>query len=260
MKRNALLAALMVISSSANATLRPGDLAFTAFNADEDGFALVALRDLSPYTTIYFSDNEWTGGSPGVGSFNTGENTFAWISGTESLAAGSVVRFQAIDKATRAASTGAFGLIVSGSPGFSATGDTLFAYSGDAGGQPEAFIAALSSENFAGSDLTGTELIPGINAVAITPSTDFGEYSGVRSGLRSIGAYAGLINDATLWSTQTTGDFSTHAPNLTQFAVAPVPEPQTYALLLTGLGLVGMRLRQRQRTRLPIPLPGANFG
>jgi hypothetical protein len=259
MKHNALLAALMVISGSANATLQPGDLAFTAFNADEDGFALVALRDLSPYTTIYFSDNEWTGGAPSIGSFNTGENTFAWVSGTESLAAGSVVRFHQIDKSTRAASTGAFGLVVSGTPGFSATGDTLFAYSGDATGKPAAFIAALSSENFAGTDLAGTELIPGVNSVAITTSTDFGEYSGARSGLNSIGAYAGLINDATLWSTKTTGDFSTHAPNLTQFAVAPVPEPQTYALLLTGLGLVGMRLRQRQRTRLPILLARPNF-
>jgi len=259
MKRNSLLAALMVLSGSANAMLQPGDLAFTAFNADEDGFALVTLRDLSAYTTIYFSDNEWSGGAPGIGTFNSGENTFAWISGTESLAAGSVVRFHAIDKATRAASTGAFGLIVSGSPGFSASGETLFAYSGDAEGKPAAFIAALSSENFAGSDLAGTELIPGMNSIAITPSTDFGEYTGARSGLNSIGAYAGLINEASLWSTQTTGDFSTRAPNLTPFAVAPVPEPQTYALLLTGLGLVGMRLRQRQRTRLPILLTGAKF-
>ena len=147
MKRNSLLAAVMVMSGSANAMLQPGDLAFTAFNADEDGFALVALRDLSPYTTVYFSDNEWNGGPPGVGSFNTGENTFAWVSGTESIAAGNVVRFQAIDKATRSASNGAFGLIASGSSGFSASGDTLFAYSGDAGGTPTAFVAAPISAN-----------------------------------------------------------------------------------------------------------------
>lgn len=254
MKRHYAIAALMCFSATANATLQAGDLAFTAFNADEDGFALVTLRTLAPYTTVYFTDNEWLGGAPGAGSFNTGENTFAWISGTEQLRAGTVVRFSAIDQAARSASVGAFGLIHSGTPGFSATGDTLYAYVGDASAAPVAFITALSSENFAGSNLSGTGLTAGINALAITPSTDFGEYTGTRAGLSSIGDYRALVNDATLWGTQTTGDFSTLAPNLNAFSVAAVPEPETYALLLTGLGLVTMRLRQRARQRQPLAL------
>jgi hypothetical protein len=102
MNRKSAIAALLVASGSVNAALQPGDLAFTAFNADEDGFALVALRNVAPFTTVHFSDNEWTGGAPGVGSFNTGESTFAWVSGAETLPAGSVVRFRAIDQATRA--------------------------------------------------------------------------------------------------------------------------------------------------------------
>lgn len=252
MNRKSLVAALLLVSGSSHA-LQPGDLAFTAFNADEDGFALVALRSVAPFTTIHFSDNEWSGGAPGTGAFNTGENTFAWVTGSETLAPGTVVRFRAIDQATRSASAGAFGLIVSGTPGFSATGDTIFAYTADASGAPAGFIAALSSENFAGSDLAGTGLVVGTSANAISASTDFGEYAGIRSGLATFGAYAALVNDAANWNALTTGDFALADPNLTPFTVAAVPEPQTYALLLTGLGLIGMRLHARRRAGMPVP-------
>jgi hypothetical protein len=254
MNRKFAVAALFALSSTVHAALQAGDLAFTSFNADEDGFSIVALTNIAPYTTLYFSDNEWNGGAPGIGSFNTGENIFAWVSGSETLAAGNVVRFSAIDQATRASSSGAFGLVVSGTPGFSATGDTIFAYSGNASAAPTTFITALSSENFAGSNLLGTGLINAVNAVAITPSTDFGEYIGPRAGLGSFGAYAGLINDAARWRALTTGDFATAVPNGVPFTVTAVPEPQTYALLLTGLGLVAMRLRERLRARSPMPL------
>jgi hypothetical protein len=254
MKRSTLLAALLFTTVSVNAALKPGDIAFTAFNADEDGFAIVALRELAPYTTLHFSDNEWTGGAPGAGTFTTGENTFAWISGTLPLAAGSVVRFSAIDQAARAASVGAFGLVQSGTPGFSASGDTIFAFSADTAGAPTQFVAALSSEGFAGSSLAGTGLVAGVSAVAIGTGADFGEYKGVRSGLRSFGDYAGLINDASHWGSFASGDFAATVPNLTRFEIAPVPEPETYALLMTGLGLIGLRLKQRRSVRAPLAL------
>ena len=259
MNRKSIVAAFLAVSGAVHAALQPGDLAFTAFNADEDGFALVALRNVAPFTTVHFSDNEWSGGAPGTGSFNTGENTFAWVTGSNTLQAGSVVRFRAIDQATRSASAGAFGLVVSGTPGFSATGDTMFAYTADASGAPTGFIAAMSSENFAGSSLAGTGLATGVSAVAITPSTDFGQYTGIRSGLATFPAYAGLINDATKWTTFTTGDFPSTAPDMTTFSIAAVPEPQTYALLLTGLGLIAMRLRQRQRMGAPMRLQPAGI-
>jgi len=252
MNRKSAIAALLVVSGSVHAALQPGDLAFTAFNADEDGFALVALRNVAPFTTVHFSDNEWNGGAPGVGSFNTGESTFAWVSGSEMLAAGTVVRFEAIDQAARASSVGAFTILVSGSPGFAATGDTLFAYETGATGAPTGLIAAISSENFAGSNLAGTGLATGVNAVAIASGADFGEYSGIRSGLGSFPAYAGVINDPANWTAFATGEFAATIPNLTPFSVAAVPEPQTYALLLTGVGLIAFRLRDRGRKRAPI--------
>src|SRR5262245_58649129 len=132
MNRKSLVAALLAMSGSVQAALQPGDLAFTAFNADEDGFALVALTNVPAFTTVHFSDNEWSGGAPGVGAFNTGESTYAWVSGSATLPAGSVVRFSAVDQAARSSSVGAFTLLVSGTPGFAATGDTIFAYAADA--------------------------------------------------------------------------------------------------------------------------------
>lgn len=247
----AILALLLCAAAPARAGLsQPGDLAFTAFNADEDGFAVVALRDIAPQTRVYFNDNEWLGGAPLTGSFNSGESLLRWVSGTDAIAAGTVVRFSAIDKTNRAASVGTFNL-VGGTSGFSANGDTLFAYLGDASGNPTAFLAALSSENFAGSDLTGSGLVIGQHALAITNGADFGEYVGPRSGLTSFGAYGELLNNPVHWSAHATGAFEDTLPNLTPFTVAAVPEPETYALLLTGMGLVGWRLQKTRRTLAP---------
>jgi hypothetical protein len=246
MKRISVLAALLFAAAHGNAALQPGDLAFTAFNADEDGFAVVALKRIAPFSAVYFSDNEWNGGAPGEGAFNTGEGTYAWVSGATEIAAGTVVRFSAIDQAVRAASIGAFGQVLSGVTGFAATGDTLFAYTGASPSAPSALLAAVSSDAFAGSSLAGSGLAPGVNAVNVGAGADYAEYVGPRSGLSSFGAYAGLLTDASQWASHATGDFAATVPNLASFAVAPVPEPETYALLATGLALVTLRLRKRR--------------
>ena len=252
MKSTTLAAAILAAASSmAHAALQGGDLAFTAFNADEDGFAVAAMRKIPAFTTVYFSDNEWSGGAPGAGTFNTGENVYAWVTGPQAIEAGTVIRFSAIDQAMRASSVGAFGLFSGGTPGFSATGDTIFAYSGDAAGAPIQFIAALSSEGFAGSVLAGSGLAAGVNAVAVGTGADFAEYIGIRSGAASFGAYAALANDASQWRSFATGEFAATAPNLAPFQVAAVPEPQSYALLATGLLLVGGRLRAHARRHAP---------
>ncbi|MCC6535481.1 MAG: PEP-CTERM sorting domain-containing protein [Burkholderiales bacterium] len=240
-----VVVAALLAAGGVQAALQPGDIAFTAFNADEDGFALVALRDIAPYTSIYFSDNEWSGGAPASGSFNGGENTYAWISGAAPIGAGTVVRFSAIDRAARSASSGAFGLIQAGAPGFSASGDSLFAFSADASAAPTRFLAAISSEAFAGSDLAGTGLAIGAHAIAVGSGADFAEYSGPRAGLAAFAAYAALVNDVSQWQSRASGEFATLAPNVAAFGIAPVPEPQTYALLAAGLSLIGWRLRRR---------------
>jgi hypothetical protein len=249
--RNAIATALFVPTSTL-AALAPGDIAFTAFNADEDGFAVAVLKPIAAHTTVYFSDNEWIGGPPGVGAFTTGENTYAWASGPHTLAAGTVVRFSTIDQATRTVSHGTFALAQSGTPGLSASGDSLFAYLGDNPAAPTRFLAAISSENFAGSSLSDAGLALGSSAIAVGAGADFAEYVGARSGASAFSAYAATINDASLWTSRATGDFATTVPNLTNFEIAPVPEPETYALMLMGMGLLFWRLRSRARALHPI--------
>jgi hypothetical protein len=255
MKKLAMASMLCLAAGAAQAALQPGDLAFTAFNADEDGFAVVALRDLPQFQAIYFTDNEWSGGAPGTGQFNTGENTFVWVTGAHTIAAGTVVRFSQIDKAARSASIGAFALFQSGAPGFSASGDTLFAFTGDGSGVPDRLLAAVSSENYAGSSLADSGLQAGVHAVIVGAGADFAEYAGARTGLPSFADYRTTINDGSAWQSYATGDFATTIPNLGSFAVAPVPEPSSYALLAAGLGMIGWRLRRRAHQRAPKPLP-----
>lgn len=254
MKLRIITAALAcLLTASAHAALQPGDLAFTAFNADEDGFAVVALREIAPFSAVYFTDNEWNGGAPGTGHFNTGENTFVWASGLKAVAAGTVVRFSQIDQATRSASVGTFALILSGAPGFSASGDTLFAFTGSGAANPDRLIAALSSENFAGSTLTDSGLVHGVNALNVGTGADYAEYVGARAGRTSFDAYAGLLNSPAQWQSHLTGDFAATVPDMTAFTtVAAVPEPQSCMLFAAGLGLMGWRLRSRARTRGPV--------
>lgn len=247
MKPYAFAAALSLAVSAAHASLQPGDLAFTAFNADEDGFAVVALREIAPFSSIYFTDNEWSGGAPGTGSFNTGENTFLWATGMLPVTPGTVVRFSRIDQAARSVSVGAFALVASGAPGFSASGDTVFAYTGTGTSQPEQLLAALTTEGYAGSSLAGSGLVPGVNALAVATGADYAEYSGPRNGLASFGAYAALLTDATRWQAHGTGDFAATLPDMTNFSVTAVPEPRAYALLAAGLGLLGWRVRTNAR-------------
>ena len=62
----------LLVSGFGFGQTNPGDIAFTAFNADgTDEFAFVTLVDISANTTIWFTDNEWGGNS--FNDLNEGE-------------------------------------------------------------------------------------------------------------------------------------------------------------------------------------------
>lgn len=249
MKKLALVAALLA-ASQANAALNTGDIAFTAFNADEDGWALTTFVDIAANTKIYFTDNEWTGEA-----FNTGESYSSWTTGTSTISAGSVIRFSNVDTATTlAASVGSFVReSVSGSTnyGLSQSGDTVYAYLGNSAIAATTFLTAISSAasitSVADGGLINTGLIVGETATQLANGTDYAEYSGLRADLTSFDAYKPLVANVTAnWTNGGEGSFAATVPNTTAFTVAAVPEPETYALLVAGMGLVGFSARRRQ--------------
>ncbi len=179
-----------------------GDLSFTAFNADEDGWSMVALGVIGANTTVYFTDNEWDGSI-----FNGGESHHAWNTGISDIAAGSVIRFSAIDSSTDlAASTGSLSRVaVSGSAnyGMSASEETMYAYLGTSATAPTTFLAAITSGTFgtpsAGS-LANTGLSIGHGVIKLGSGTDYAEYAGARAGAMQFADYKSVVADAAHWN------------------------------------------------------------
>lgn len=250
MFRKTLIAAALLASGAAHAALGAGDIAFTSFNADEDGLSFVTFANIAANTTIYFSDNEWTGSA-----FNTGESYNVWNSGS-GIAAGTVVRFSKYDTASLSASVGTLSRAsVSGSSnwGIANSNETIYAYLGSSATAPTSFLAAITNGNFAvDGSLAGTGLTEGVNAIrlnanATSATPDFAEYNGVRSGLTSFAAYKTQVANVANWTVDTTnGNYAATVPNTTAFSVTAVPEPESYAMFLAGLGMVGAIARRRK--------------
>lgn len=250
MFRSTLIAAALLATSSAHA-LNTGDLAFTSFNADEDGWSMVTFVDIAANTRVYFTDNEWNGSAIGAGgAFNTGESHHQWVSGASVIAAGTVIRFSAIDVAGLSASVGSLSrATVSGSANFgiSQSADTVYAYQGSSASEATNFIAAISTGGFsvAEGQLANTGLADGVNAVKLKAASDYAEYAGVRSGQTTFAAYKPLVASSANWSDLGDGSYASKVPDVTAFAVTAVPEPSTEAMLLAGLGMLGLIARRR---------------
>jgi hypothetical protein len=239
MFRKILAAAILVgLTAEANAALSTGDLAFTAFNADEDGWVLTTFKDIDANTTIYFSDNTWTGSA-----FNATESFHAWNTGASSITAGTVIRFSQIDAPTRSASIGSFS--GSGSNfGMSATSETIYAYLGSSQNAPTTFLTAVSSESDTTS-LNNAGLSAGVNAIKLTNSTDYAEYIGTRSGLTSFLGYQALVNNPSNWKILVGGDQSLKVPNTDNFSAVPLPGAAwLFSSVVAGFTLIRRRENQ----------------
>ncbi len=242
MFRKMLATAILIgLTAEANASLSSGDLAFTAFNADEDGWALTTFKDIAANTTIYFSDNSWNGAA-----FNPTESFHTWNTGLAPIAAGSVIRFSKIDVASRSVSIGS--LSGSGSNfGMSASAETIYAYLGNSVTAPTTFLTAVSSEAN-NTSLTNAGLSAGVNAIKLTSSADFAEYNGDRVNQTVFSDYAALINNPANWAISVGGEFGgaeTPVLNTTPFTIAAVPVPA--AAWLFGSALVGFTLISRRK-------------
>lgn len=251
MFRKTAIALLLAASGvSAHAALSAGDIAFTSFNADEDGLSFVTFTRIAANTTIYFSDNEFVGGT-----FNTGESFSKWESGSSDIAAGTVIRLSKVDTATPGASAGSFSRVSVASStnwGIATANETVYAYLGSSATAPTTFLTAITNGTFtADGPLTGTGLTEGTNAIRLTTiatsaTPDYAEYNGIRSGATTFDAYKAEVNNVANWTVDTTnGVYATTVPNTTAFTVTAVPEPKNYAMLLAGLGLMGFIARRR---------------
>lgn len=244
MKKSLLALALVAAAAQASAQ-SAGDLAFTAFNADEDGWSMVSFVDIAAGTTVYFTDNEWNGTA-----FNTGESYHRWTTGT--IAAGDVIRFSSIDTTSLAASNGTLARqAVSGSTnyGISASDDTIYAYLGSSATAPITFLAAITNGSFgttSSGSLANTGLSVGAGAVQLTSSSDYAEYNGPRSGEFSFADYKPLVSNVANWNVQGDVNAAAFVPDTTAFSVTAVPEPETYAMLLAGLALMAGTLKRRK--------------
>lgn len=244
LKRSIIALATAVAAFNANA-LSAGDLAFTAYNADEDGWSLVTFVDLAANTQFYFSDNEWNGTA-----FNTGESYHQWNTGGSTIAAGTVIRFSKIDTTGLSASLGTLGRVaVSGSSnyGMSADNETVYLYQGTGATAPTTFLAAISTGAFSSEQgsLTNTGLSIVAGAVKLGNGSDYAEYTGPRSGQTSLAAYKALVSDAANWSDRGNGGYASVVPDTTAFTVTAVPEPDAAAMVVAGLGLLGFMGRRR---------------
>lgn len=234
-----LLFASLCLSAQNTFALGAGDIAFTALNADEDGWAIVALTGLDADSTLYFSDSNWDGAA-----FSSAEGFHTWNTGGTAISAGTVIRFSRIDQATRSVSAGT--LSSTGSRALSSTAETVYAYLGTAASSPLTFLAAVSTEASAAAiaALTAAGLQSGVDAVILPASTDYAEYIGPRGGEVGFAAFRPLINNAANWSGFTDGDHAAAQPGLVAFTVSAVPEVSGGWMMLAGLALVAARRRR----------------
>ncbi len=233
--------ALAVAAALPASALTTGDLAFTAFNADEDGWSLVTFVDIAAGTQVFFSD----GTAANASAIGATESSFSWNTGASQINAGTVVRFSAIDVAGRAASVGSFSAVGSANFGLSAGAETVYAFLGTSATAVTTMLTAVSSEASTAS-LTLVGLTAGTNAVKLTSSTDYAGYTGVRAGEIAFAAYAPLVNNAANWAINVGGVGTTVLPDTTAFSVTAVPEPESYALMLSGLAAIGLLVARRR--------------
>jgi hypothetical protein len=180
-------------------TLPINAIAFTGYNADgNDNLAFVVLTDIAPGDVILFSDNEWNGGPPGGGGgfSDTNEGLLTWTAPAGGVAAGTIVT---LDDVSIPGRTSSVGTLTGSNFVLAAGGDTVYAFQG-ALLQPTRVLAAISAADPLVEVITNTGLT---DYVLLPLGTDIGAYKGLRNDQTTFSSYLTSIhNEAANWVTQ----------------------------------------------------------
>ncbi len=246
--------ALTLSSTSSAALIGPGDIAFIGFNADGNkDFAFVTLADIDASTSVFFSDNDWTGSA-----FTPTEGTINWFSGTSLITAGTVVSFNNLLDPRRTVSHGQFAEF-SGTFSLSGSDEELWAYLGPNRSTPSAFLGMIANETegvTGGPVLSGTGLVDGVSAQIIDGDEDIMAYVGPRSGQASFSSYLSLISNDANWITQDgpndqsndtiAPDVPFDATSFTLSSASAAPEPSSIILATSGVLVIAATKRRRR--------------
>ncbi|SHE43115.1 Por secretion system C-terminal sorting domain-containing protein [Fodinibius roseus] len=171
---------LLGVAGSA-AAQSAGDIAFVGINSNSSEFAIVAFADLSPHTTIFFTDSKWDGSV-----FETGD--IRWETGNTLISAGTIVTFHNTD--TEEASV-SIGRLSGNGLKWSPSNTTFFSYRVPDLQSVPTLLAAISNRK---SSYSQINLKVGEEAIVLNSPTMRAVYQGMREG-RSRGEYLQLIGD-----------------------------------------------------------------
>jgi hypothetical protein len=174
------------------ATLSPGAIAFTGFNADgNDDLAFVALVPIAETDVIHFTENSWNGLPMSSGGLFAGsEGHFTWTAPAGGIAAGTVVTLNHLATAGRSASVGTI-MVTGGSLNLGGTEETVYAYQGNPQA-PTGFLAVIATHD--GDSTAGTGLGTA-HILELPDDADIAAYKGPRSGETGFAAYLARIGD-----------------------------------------------------------------
>ncbi|MDB4297490.1 hypothetical protein N9901_01915, partial [Flavobacteriaceae bacterium] len=182
-----------------------GDISFVGFNADgDDDFSIVTFVDISPNTTVYFTDA--TPNSFGTGKETaTSEGTLVWSTGSQTITAGTVVVFTDVVDDSNPLFGVSHGAVVDhpSDAGFniSASGDAIYATLGDpTTNSVGTWLAGIQNKSSYDTNFNATGLIVGDTFVEIT-SPDGGEYNGTRDN-KHITKFRELIANEDNWEVE----------------------------------------------------------
>jgi hypothetical protein len=207
--------------SAAPQGILAGDIAFTRYAADDDGFSILTFVEIPANSVFYFTDNAYNTAS---GPLAATEQTMTWTTPNTIIPAGTAISFTYVNPNMVIAPAGN-GTVTEALSGLSTSGDQILMYKGTNSTSPTLFITAINWGNAGAWFTSGTitsndsylpvDLTDQVNAISFTSDLDNGYYNNTQSG--SITALKALINNGVNWTrdnniqTPPTFSFTTNA-------------------------------------------------